>query len=314
MRALWLLGLVACAGGGPPGDTDAVDDTDGAVCGPAGETRILATGFDRSKAEDATLGTEGVTLTDDGVVYVTARETLEIIEPDGTVVYVQDLPSNIGLTWWDGAVWGTSNKDAEGATEHALVAHTPGGASTRHVLDTDLSLNFIAPTPWGTLLVADPGSDGVYEWVRGEDTLTLWEADLASPNGMAFSPDGLTLYVAHTFRDAGLSAVAIDGEASGGVSRLFDVPATDAPDGIAVAEDGSVWVTMNTGKRLDVWRDGERSTVSDAVPFAASIAFGRGAWDPCEAVVTSLFSGDVFAVQTGVRGFFPPWEAAAGRE
>ncbi len=307
-RAAVALLAAACAAGSD-GPTDSDSDPGAAACPAAGATRVLASGFDRS-GTTGTFGTEGATFSADGVPYITARETLETLDADGTATLVEALPASIGLTWWDGAVWGTANQDGDGEEAHALVEVVPGSPGIRHEIQTSRSLNFITPTPWGTLLVADPGTDGIDEWVPGATSLVPWAAaaDIASPNGMSFSPDGGTLYVAHTFRDAGLTAITVDGEAAGSIARVVEYPATDAPDGIATAADGSVFITLNTGNRVDVYRDGQVSVLTTETRFPASIAFGRGAWDPCEAVVTSLFSGDVFAVQTGVEGFFPDWE------
>ena len=296
--ALVVLAGCASAAGGPD-DTDTAD-----VCGPAGAVRTLATGFDRVSA-GGSFGTEGVTFSEDGALYVTARATVERVAQDGGVADVAALPGTIGLAWWRGAVWaGTSDGSAR-----ALVAFAADGTQTRYPLDTDVSLNFLTPTPWGTLLVSDPGSDGLWEWAFGAASLTAWKPDVVSPNGAAFSPDGATLYVAHTFRDAHLSAIAVEDRAAGAETRLVDYPLGSAPDGIALAEDGTVVVALNTANRLDAWRDGEAWTLADPVPFAASVAFGRGGWDPCALVATSLFSGDVFEIDAGVRGFFPPWES-----
>ncbi|HAL46536.1 MAG: SMP-30/gluconolactonase/LRE family protein [SAR202 cluster bacterium] len=109
----------------------------------------------------------------------------------------------------------------------------------------------------GTLYFTDPGGrleapereidcNGVYS-VSPDGSVSLLIDDFELPNGLAFSPDETTLYVANTRAAMEIRAfdVAADGSVSGG--RLFAEFASDEPDGVPdgmkVDVDGRVYCT-----------------------------------------------------------------------
>ena len=95
-------------------------------------------------------------------------------------------------------------------------------------------------------------------------------------NGMAFSPDGKTLY--HCDARADLIRaydVTADAEVTGW--RVFaEITGTSVPDGMAVAEDGSVWVAIAEGGRVMVFEpDGSiRTEIPTPIPMVTSVCFG----------------------------------------
>lgn len=119
--------------------------------------------------------------------------------------------------------------------------------------------------------------NGVYRYANGE--LTLLVSDLARPNGIAFSPDLRTLYVANS--DAARKLwmaydVAADGSISNG--RVFaDATADTAPglpDGLKVDTQGNVYATGPGG----VWviaPDGRHLGTIRAPEVAANVAWGE---------------------------------------
>jgi gluconolactonase len=282
------------------GDTDT--DVE-ALCPEPGGVTTVAAGVGN---------TEGVTIAPDGTAYVVVREAghspgLHRLEHDGTTTPLASFTSGIGAVWWKGAVWVGRPGDAGGE----LLEITPDGDVTTHAVDAPPAPNFLTPTPWGTLLVADDGVDVIEEVDPSTGDVATW-AEVPSPNGMAFSPDGATLWVASTFRQPALWSIPVAGGAAGEPARVVDLAGAPPPDGVAVGVDGAVYVALNAalGGRILRWKDG----VADDVPLAsdvaspASLAFGRGSWDACAVLVTELFGQDVVQVDLGVTGFFPSWE------
>lgn len=96
-----------------------------------------------------------------------------------------------------------------------------------------------------------PGGS-LYRLRAGESEPTEVIADMGMPNGIAFSPDGRSLYVVDSSRRSVL--ICDYDEATQEISepRTFvDVdPELGTPDGIAVDAAGGVWVAMWAGGRL----------------------------------------------------------------
>lgn len=94
-------------------------------------------------------------------------------------------------------------------------------------------------------------------------------------NGLAFSPDGTRLFHCDTRADA---IRVYDVHADGGVGpwRVFATTGGAMPDGMAVAEDGSVWVALAAGGAVAVFEpDGsERRRVPVPLPMVTSLCFG----------------------------------------
>lgn len=119
------------------------------------------------------------------------------------------------------------------------------------------------PTP-GQLYCID--LDGSARVVGGDVMLT---------NGMAFSPDGKTLYHSESRRDRVRAYdVAEDGSLS--PERTFAGIDAGIPDGLVVAEDGSVWVACARGSCVAVFNaDGSRrETIPVELPMVTSVCFG----------------------------------------
>lgn len=290
--------LMACAaevGDGPDTDTDT--DTTPPCDLPAGEVRILADGYAN--------GTEGAAFSPDGRLLITARERAVELDRNGGVVAEWSTPGTIGTMWWDGAFWVTVGEDDQGGDAPALL-EIRGDQTTLHPLSGLQSPNFVVGTPWGTVLIAVPTLkdelDKIYEWDPGSGATTVWSDDVESPNGLAFSADGSRLYAATTFSDEGLWEILVADGKAGAVRRIVPFAAGTFPDGIAMEADGSVLVALNGAGRIDrVTPDGQVQAVADT-PWAASIAHGTAGWPACSAVVTSLFSPEVFLVGTGAPG------------
>ncbi|WP_448664198.1 SMP-30/gluconolactonase/LRE family protein [Sphingomonas sp. CJ20] len=103
---------------------------------------------------------------------------------------------------------------------------------------------------------ADPGKQLPYNavWRYANGTLTPVITDLTLPNGIAFSPDGKTLYVSNFGSQMYVKAwdVAKDGTVSNG-RMLIEYPKPSGPggpDGMKVDSAGNIWTTGPGGIRI----------------------------------------------------------------
>lgn len=98
--------------------------------------------------------------------------------------------------------------------------------------------------------------------INPDGTGEIWhEGPFTFANGLAFSPDGSILYVAETFRHA-ISAITVQPDGSAGEKRDFAILPGIYPDGLAVGEDGSVFVgSYEPSMVLNVSTDGTATVV-----------------------------------------------------
>jgi len=162
---------------------------------------------------------------------------------------------------------------------------------------------------------------GVLYALEGEGRLRPLGHDFLVPNGMAFSPDGRTMYVSDS-HPLVQRIWAYDYDTDSGVPsnrRLFvDMkPLPGRPDGAAVDEDGCYWICGNDAGLVHRFTPDGRLDRSLAVPVKkpAMCAFGGPGLDTL--FVTSIrpdgvdlsdqpLAGGVFALRPGVRGLPEP--------
>ena len=160
---------------------------------------------------------------------------------------------------------------------------------------------------------------GVYR-VSTDGEVALVEERLATPNGLAFSPDESTLYIADSlpammiYRYRALADGGLEGREPfidmrpfahprwrRGLSRLLRrQPRRGVPDGIKVDEDGRVWVA-GVGGIWVVEPEGRLLGIAAPPQQAANIAFGGS--DFSTLYLTAQNS--VYRVATSVRGIAP---------
>lgn len=94
-------------------------------------------------------------------------------------------------------------------------------------------------------------------------------------NGMGFSPDGHTLYHCDARADL-IRAYDITSKGDPFGWTKFAEISGGTPDGMAVAEDGSVWVALANGSRVLVFEpDGSlRTELPVPLPMVTSVCFG----------------------------------------
>lgn len=139
----------------------------------------------------------------------------------------------------------------------------------------------------GRIYVGSLGASPVFEDGREPSPGDLWRIEAEGSarrvargiwltNGLGLAPDGRTLYHSDTaVRTVWCYAVRGDGSLSAGTA--FATPGRGAPDGLAVARDGSVWVALaDGGHGVAVYEaDGrERAFLEIPLPMCTSLCFG----------------------------------------
>ena len=147
-----------------------------------------------------------------------------------------------------------------------------------------------------------------------------WPAGYITPNGMAFSPDGKTMYLSDSHPNV-QTIWAYEYETDTGTPhspRVFvDMkPLPGRPDGAAVDADGGYWICGNDAGLVHRFTPDGRLDRSLPVPVKkpAMCAFGGSGLDTL--FVTSIrpggdlsdqpLAGGVFALRPGVRGLDEP--------
>jgi len=310
---LLLAALAAVAGcsssdSGEGGSGGAAGAGGGGGGGAGGEARACAPDIELGEVQmfgDPTpTRTEGLVFDSDGTLYVSAQDQsgpdqLLEIGIDGSNQSVAEAESILGLESDARGILGAGIR-----TENLLLIDTSDGSNDE--IATGLGEpNFIVTTPWDTILVSDdrPNVGAILE-VTWEGDVSVWSDEVPTPNGMVFSLDGSTLYVAATFQEAGLWRIPVtDGEA--GTAEKWVAYDTSAPDGVAIDSEGNVYVALNTaGQIAKVDAEGNSTTITSDLRGVgpASIAFGQGEFDPCSLYVTSLFTFQMYRVGAGVLG------------
>ena len=270
-----------------------------------GTVHVFATGFS---------GTEGITFSPDGRLFVSAGDVIAEVFPDGEWEQIATVGDSIGLAWWgdhlvvaasdsglDNALDGVFRVDVDTGEVELIGDGIPGSN------DGIEGANFITVTPWDTLLVSDPGLDVIQE-LTAEGDSSVWVEGVTSPNGTAFTDDGNALWAVSTFSDpAPIWQIPVDGVTAGEPTQVTGFAAGSVPDGVALGLSGDLYVAQNIGGRIDrVQPDGEHETLAEGVDWAASLAFGEGDdWDPCSIYATSLFGETLFRVEVGEEGLTP---------
>jgi sugar lactone lactonase YvrE len=160
----------------------------------------------------------------------------------------------------------------------------PDGICVRHDLgDRAWSTNDMVVTSDGRIYVdlynrTDAGIVGSIALIMPDGEVRVVATDLATPNGLGFTPDGSTLLVSETF-GAQLLAFTVGADGSLRDQRVFADLDGRKPDGLCVDVEGAVWVgCLDSGEFLRV-RDGGEVTHRVEVSRGWAVAPALGGVD-----------------------------------
>ncbi len=289
-----ILLLLACTAG--PGSDSGTPDSgtpDTGAPTPAcwgdrepGTVEVIVAGF-----ED---GTEGLAFSQ-GRLFVTAGTDIVEILPDGTTALLWRTDHTLGLApFEDGLLLADPGVFSFGGDEDGEIWRVPLAGEPTLVSSGWSNPNFLAPTPWGTVLMADDTEDGLVDISLDDGSGVPWMSDVPSPNGIVLWDDRVT--VASTFVSEGEVYQAVVSEGVAGPSDLFaQTVAGGANDGMAAGWADDVWVAVNlAGEIWQIDSQGNARSFAAGLDTPASLAFGEGEdWDPCSLYVTSLFGEEV---------------------
>jgi gluconolactonase len=137
--------------------------------------------------------------------------------------------------------------------------------------------------------------------------------DVRLTNGLAFSPDGKTLYHSDTARHV-INSYSVSDSGDLGPKEVFATVEIGAPDGLVVSEDGRVWVALaGGGHGVGVFSDSGQHLVHIEIPqpMCTSVCFGGEDMMDLYIVtgsdgMDSDKAGAVYKHRTDVRGLSVP--------
>jgi len=225
------------------------------------------------------------------------------INEDGGYLVFSDIPAN-ELKRWDRASGvrtfrtpsGNTNGntlDREGrllSAEHTgRISRTEKNGTVATVVDSFDGVKLSSPNDVvvkrdGTIWFTDPtygiGSrkqetpgNYVYRFDPASSRVTAVVRDAVMPNGLCFSHDERTLYVADSGTPRHIRAFAVDAQGGLDQGRVFAAIDKGGPDGIKCDELGNVW--SSTGDGVQVFSPQGRLIARILLPeSAANLAFG----------------------------------------
>ena len=199
------------------------------------------------------------------------------------------------------------------------------GGATQTLLDRNeaegnVGYNDITTDIAGRIYAGSLGSSPVFDDGRKPQSGDLYLIDLDGKsrkvgediqltNGLAFSPDGKTLYHSDSRRQS-VMHYAVERDGSLGEKQVFVTVDKGVPDGLVVSEDGRVWVALaGGGEGVAVFADDGSfdQHISIPQPMCTSVCFGGDDLKDLYIVsgsdgMDSDKAGAVYVVRTDVAG------------
>jgi sugar lactone lactonase YvrE len=272
--------------------------------------------------EDRFNGGEGLAFNAEGRLFVGANRAVWEITPDLEVRKLADFSSNLGMAPVGErdllkADFGPLVFPQAGTNDDGVVWRITPEGDTLRVAEGIGDPNAIVVLDDGSFLVSDDFTPYVYR-VTPAGEVTVFTDAIPFPNGLALSPAGDALYVASIFTRAPDGSTdpftdfsnevwrlpLEDSRPAGAPEVVFRTGDRSGPDGLAVDVEGRVYVTAAPAGQL--WRfdprTGEGELLAEGIPGLASIAFGRGAFDPESLYGMTTRGGRVLRFRVGARG------------
>ena len=245
-------------------------------------------------------------------LYVGLRNAGELVrlDPDGNSTRVAQVPKPLGIALRaDGAllVCGkVATGGAPGADGALWLVGVDGTTSVflesgAHSLD---SPNFVAIAPDDRIVFTDSGADVVYVADADGGNLSVLSSEVPYPNGLAFSADGNTLWIA-SWRTDQLYESSRDPATGSFTPPQPTRTVGDTVDGLVAASNGDLVLVTSRNGILRAPLGDSVSTIAPASNFslAANGAFGVGSFGERWLYVTNLAGTTISRVRwdgTGV--------------
>jgi sugar lactone lactonase YvrE len=263
---------------------------------------------------------EGIAFNGEGDLFVTANRALWKVSTDGSAEKVADLFTNLGIAAIGDrdilvADFGPTNAFRNQKNNDGIIWRiTPEGEKTEVVKGIG-DPNFILVREDGSFLVSDDATNEIF-LADLDGNLELFCTAVNHPNGLAFSLDGSSLYVAQIFLnirpvvpDNRVWEIELeDGKPKRAARLLTRTGPRAANDGLVVDKLGRIYIAANgEGKiwRYDPSNDGI-VLIAENVYGAGSLAFGEGEFDRQSLYLTTTYAagrgGKVYRIPVGVEG------------
>ncbi len=268
-----------------------------------GEMTVLASGFD-------TL--EGPAFDRHGNLFFVDWERHSILRrsPEGEIREFYNtggVPAGLAFHP-DGALWVAD----EGDDIHGLLRITPEAKATIVVneyqgkplngandLIFDNEGNVYFSDPWRSNAENPIGGFYLYT-IEGE--LQQIDTGLAFPNGVALTPDGQYVILAETYRNR-LLRYRIESDGTIGPREVWaETTLPSGGDGMALAEDGTLYVAHHGGGAVDLFDPNGKQVGSIEVPGAQVTNCAFGGPDRKTLVITECATGSLYSIELDVAG------------
>jgi gluconolactonase len=248
------------------------------------------------------------------------------IDADGGYLVFSDIPAN-ELKRWDRAGGVRTFRSPSGNTngntldrdgrllsaEHAgRISRTEQNGTVGTVVDTFEGAKLSSPNDVvvkrdGTIWFTDPTygigtrkqetkGNYVYRFDPARSALTAVVRDAVMPNGLCFSADERTLYVADSGKPRHIRAFSVDAQGAVDQGRVFATIDKGGPDGIRCDEFGNVW--SSSGDGVQIFSPAGALIARILLPeSAANLAFGG----PQGRTLFMTARTSLYAIETLVR-------------
>ncbi len=205
------------------------------------------------------------------------------IDPQGTVSDFSSVPKPVGVSMRADGKLLVCGKADESSDESVIWLVDPDGSKSVLVSGDTAPFeltNFVAVAPDDKVVLTDSEAEVVYVANSDGSGLEVISSTISYPNGLAFSADGATLYIA-SWDTASIYQVARDpADGSYGEPSLFTDGVANV-DGLVVMANGDLLAITNGKGVLRIDATGSKSEIAPGTAFslAANGAFGVGAFD-----------------------------------
>jgi sugar lactone lactonase YvrE len=307
-------GTTGAGGAGAGGSSGAAGSDPGGAAGAAGAEPAVGT---VESFTELTFASEGIALARDAkgapALYLGGANAIWTLTADRTLTRLVDVPSPLGsarTASGDLVVCGKLEGDAgKGEFPGAIWHVTPDGKATVQTgggTDQFVQPNMIAVAPDDSVVFSDSKLNKVFHTAPDGSGATVLTDAITYANGVAFSPDGKTLYVASydTKRIYSLARAA-DGSFSAPEVFAEDVPNVD---GISPLASGDLLLVTTGSGVVRYAKDGTKTTVAAPTNFSvpSNGAFGEGELGDRWLYTTSVIQKEVRRAYVGEQGLTLP--------